>query len=55
MALNAAPIANYNSAKAGIKDLNTQVKLQGFAIIIKQSKKDKQTPPTIHKLWLIYN
>jgi hypothetical protein len=52
MALNAAPIANYDSAEAGIKDLNTQAKLQGFAIITKRSKKDKQTPPTVRKLWL---
>ena len=47
MALNAAPIANYDSAEAEIKDLNAQAKLQGFAIIIKRSKKDKQTPPTV--------
>jgi len=49
MALNAAPIANYDSAEAGIKDLNAQAKLQGFAIIIKRSKKDKQTPATVRK------
>ena len=53
MALNAAPIANCDSAEAGIKDLNAQVKLQGFAIITKRSKKDKQTPATVRKLWLI--
>jgi len=27
MALNAAPIANYDLAEAGIKDLNTEAKL----------------------------
>jgi hypothetical protein len=47
MALNAAPIANYDLAEAGIKDINAQVKLQGFVIIIKRSKKDKQTPATV--------
>ena len=47
MALNAAPIANYDLAKAGIKDLNAQAKLQGFVIIIKRPKKDKQTPATV--------
>ena len=53
MALNAAPIANYDSAGAGIKDLNARAKLQSFAIITKRSKKDKQTPATVRKLWLI--
>ena len=53
MALNAAPIANCDSAEAGIEVLNAQAKLQGFATIIKGSKKDKQAPATVRKPWLI--
>ena len=52
MALNPPPQKVYDFPKLAIDDINEFTKGQGYAVATFRSKTDKQTPPTVRKIWL---
>src|SRR6266567_6836839 len=52
IALNAPPLKLYNSANFALNDINEFAKGQGYTVSKFRSKTDKQTPPTVRKMWL---
>ena len=52
MALNPPPLKLYDYANFALDDINEFAKGQGYAVSKFRSKTDKQTPPTVRKMWL---
>ena len=52
MALNPPPLKLYDSAQLALDDIHEFAKGQGYRVLTFRSKTDKQTPPTVRKLWL---
>ena len=52
MALNPPPLKLYNYANFALDNINKFAKGQGYAVLKFRLKTDKQTPPTVRKIWL---
>ena len=52
MALNPPPRKVYDFPELAINDINEFAKGQGYTVATFRSKTDKQTPPTVRKIWL---
>ena len=52
MALNPPPLKLYNCASLALNNIHKFVKGQGYAVTTFHSKTNKQSPPTVHKIWL---
>jgi hypothetical protein len=52
MALNPPPQKVYDFPEVAIDDINKFAKGQGYAVATFRTKTDKQTPPTVRKIWL---
>jgi len=52
MALNPPPLKLYDYVNFALDDINEFAKGQGYAVSKFRSKTDKQTPPTVRKIWL---
>ena len=52
MALNSPPLKLYDCVSFALDDINEFAKGQGYAVSKFRSKTDKQTPPTVRKMWL---
>ena len=52
MALNPPPSELYDCAQFALDDINKFAKGQGYAVSKFRSKTDKQSPPTVRKMWL---
>jgi hypothetical protein len=52
MALNPPPLKLYDCASLALDDIHKFVKGQGYAMPTFCSKTDKQSPPTVRKMWL---
>ena len=51
MALNPPPLKLYDCASLALDDIHEFVKGQGYAVLTFRSKTDKQSPPTVRKMW----
>jgi len=54
MALNPPPQKVYDFSELAINDINKFIKGQGYMVTTFRSKTDKQTLPTVRKIWLWY-
>ena len=54
MALNPPPLKLYDCASLALDDIHEFVKGQGYAVSTFCSKTDKQSPPTVRKMWFRY-
>ena len=52
MALNPPPLKLYDCASLALNNIHEFVKGQGYAVTTFRSKTDKQSPPTVRKMWL---
>ena len=52
MTLNPPPRKVYDFPELAIDNINKFAKGQGYAVATFRSKTDKQTPPTVRKIWL---
>ena len=52
MALNLPPLELYNCAQFALNDINEFTKGQGYAVSKFRLKTNKQSPPTVCKIWL---
>jgi len=52
MALNPPPLKLYDYANFALNNINEFAKGQGYAVSKFRSKTDKQTLPTMRKIWL---
>ena len=52
MALNPPPLKLYDCASLALDDIHEFVKGQGYTMSTFRSKTDKQSPPTVRKMWL---
>ena len=52
MALNPPPLELYDCAQSALNNINKFAKGQGYAVSKFRSKTDKQSPPTVRKMWL---
>ncbi len=52
MALNAPPLKLYNCANFALNNINKFAKGQGYIVSKFRLKTNKQTPPTLRKIWL---
>jgi len=51
MALNPPPLKLYDCASLALDNIHEFVKGQGYAVSTFRSKTDKQSPPTVRKMW----
>ena len=52
MALNPPPLKLYDCTNFALNNINKFIKGQGYAVSKFRSKTDKQSPPTVRKMWL---
>ena len=51
MALNPPLLELYDCAQFALNDINEFAKGQGYMVLKFRSKTDKQSPPTVRKMW----
>ena len=52
MALNPPPLKLYDCASLALNDIHEFVKGQGYGVLTFRLKTNKQSPPTVRKMWL---